>query len=353
MKFSKWLLWSMILVFAASVALAGCGGSKPAADTGKKIKIGVAMKTEMQPRWRFEVKTMTEEAQKLGAEIIVQWANDDLAKQTQQVETLLSQGINVLILNPVNDNAAAALVKKAKQAGVPVVAYNQAIPNSEVDYYVTRDDYKVGQMQVQAALRMAPKGNYVLVKGDPANDIAKIEAEEWEKALKPYVDKGDIKIVSDQWHKKWSPETALNQAENSLSANKNNVAAFLVGNDGMATGVVQAIKAQNLQGKVFVSGMNGDLSNCRLIVEGLQTMTVWTPIDEMAKKALNTAFKLAKKEAIQTNAKTNNGLKEVPTDLIPVVELNKDNMAKFVDEIAPKGWVSKEEVYKNVPAPGK
>lgn len=80
-------------------------------------------------------------------------------------------------------------------------------------------------------------------------------------------------------------------------------------------------------------------------------MTVWTPIDEMARKAANGAYKLAKKEALQTNAKVNNGMKDVPTDLIPVVELNKGNMLKFVDEIAPKGWVAKEEIYKNVPVP--
>lgn len=332
------------------------GGTDAVADTesessSESIKIGVAMKTQVQPRWQFEVDIMQQKADEMGIELLVQWANDDSAKQTSQVENLLSQGVQALIIVPVDDQIAASMVDSAHASDVPVVSYDIGIQNADVDYFTTRDNYKVGELQSQGALEFAPEGKYGLIKGDQANNVAREIAQAWSDVLGPVEADGTIEIVVDQWHAGWSPEDALKTAENALTANNNDIAAFVTANDGMAGGVVQALSAQGLAGDVYVSGLDVDIPNAQLIVEGKQTMSVWTRIDDMAVAALDAAVALAKGETPPSDTTTNNGKIDVPTKLIDVVAITADNMCEFITEIAPPGWISVEDVYVNVDPP--
>ncbi len=336
---------------SAATAAPQAGTGSAAAKPGERIIVGLAMKTQVQPRWQFEVNIMQEKAKDMGVDLLVQWANDDISKQASQVENLLSQGAKVLIIVPVDDKTAGSFVEKAHAAKVPVISYDIGIQNADVDYFTTRDNHKVGKLQAEGALQAAPTGNYVLVKGDQANNVARELVESWDVVLKPQIDSGKIKVVSDQWNKDWLPDGALKQAENALTANNNDVKAFVTANDGMASGVAQAIRAQNLAGKTYLSGLDVDKANAQLIVEGTQTLSVWTKIDEMAVAALQAAVALAKGEKPQADTTTNNGKANVPTKLIDVVAVNKENMCEFITKISPKGWVSADEVYKNTAAP--
>ncbi|MFC4306304.1 substrate-binding domain-containing protein [Cohnella boryungensis] len=344
----------LMLIMAVLVAACGenkgkpgeTGGADPEKETNKKIRIGIAMKTEVQPRWKFDLQYMQEKAQELGAELIVQWANDDVSKQANQVENLLSQGIDALVIVPVSDKTGP-VVDKAKSAGVPVIAYDAMIQNSDIDLYVTRNNYKVGELQAQAALKYTGgKGNFVLLKGDPATTVAQGIAQAYEKILKT---NADIHIVAEQWHQNWSTEKALKTAEDALSAQNDNIQAFVSSNDGMAMGITQAVKGRDLDGKVFISGLDVEVGSARLIAEGIQTMSVWTKLDEGAKRTIEAAVALAKGEAPQADEVTNNGKKDVPTLAVDVVEVNKDNLCTFINEMAPTGWMTEEEVFVNVP----
>jgi D-xylose transport system substrate-binding protein len=330
-------------------ALAGCagggGGGDSAGGSGggdQEITIGVAMKTQLQRRWTFDFAAMQAEADKLGIKVKVQWANDDADTQSQQIENLLSQGIDALIITPVDTKAAAASVTQAKSEGVPVIAYDIGVVGVPVDYFVIRDNPQVGVLQAEAAQEFAPDGNYALIEGDPANDVAQAIHTGHLDTLKGK----SPKVVYDQFTKNWDPQTALSQAENILSANNDQVAAFLTANDGMATGVTQALKGRNLQGKVFVSGLDADPANLKLIASGDQTMTVWTQIDEQGKIAMDVADKLARKEKVTADTTIDNGSKaKIPARVAPVVAVTKDNLCDFINTIAPKGWVTAEDVF--------
>lgn len=328
-------------------ALIGCSsGTGPAGGTGgaKEITIGIAMKTQLQPRWAFDVKAMQDEAKKLGVKVIVQWANDDASTQASQIENLLSQGIKALIVTPVDVTAVAASVTAAKKQGVPVVSYDIGVQGVPVDYFVIRDNPQVGVLQAEAALAFAPSGNYALVEGDAANDVAQAIHKGQVTTLKGK----SPKVVYDQFTKNWDPTTALSEAENILSSNSDDIKAFLTANDGMAGSIVQALRGRNLAGKVFVSGLDADVANLKLIDEGVQTMSVWTQIDKQGMIAMDVATKLARGEKVTPETSVDNGSgKPIPARVAPVVAITKNNLCEFVRKIAPKGWVTADQVFKD------
>jgi len=129
------------------------------------------------------------------------------------------------------------------------------------------------------------------------------------------------------------------------------VQAFITSNDGMATGVAQAIKERNLIGKTYLSGLDADVANDQLIVTGIQNMSVWTRIEKMGAQAADAAVALANKQKPKSDATRNNGKVDVPVQYVAVIAVNKDNMCEFITKIAPPGWVTLDQVYKDVPKP--
>lgn len=356
MKNFVWKGLAVPALVTGIVAGAAAGTSTAAWSADEDITVGVAMRTQTQPRWRFDVASMEAKAKELGVKLLVQWANDDPVRQSSQVENLLSQGVDALIIVPVNDQAAISLVDKAEEAEVPVLAYDIGVPDAPVDFFLTRDNREVGRLQAQGALDFAPPNaedppKYGLIKGDPDNNVAREIAAVYDEMLKPLADEGKIKIVIDQWHDNWSGESALKTAENALAANDNDVDAFITSNDGMAIGIVQAVQGQGLAGKVYISGLDADLPNDRLIVEGVIDRSVWTKIDEMGARAVEAAVALAKGETPAADGTTNNGMLDVPSAFIAVSAVTKDNMCDWIKNVAPEGWVSVADVYVDVDVP--
>lgn len=333
---------SIGVLFALAAGVAAVSFGAPAPSSAKEVTVAVAMKTQVQRRWAFDQAAMEAEAAKQGVKLIFQYANDNPSLQTSQVENLLSQQPDVLILVPVDSRAAGSIVRSAHEAGVPVVGYDIGVTTAKLDYFVMRNNSLVGELQAKAALRFGGTGNYALIKGDPGNDVAQAIARSYDSIVK---NDGKAKVIFDQFINGWSPQTALSNAENVLSANADNLKAFVVANDGMATGVAQAIKGRNLQGKVFLSGLDGDSPNLKLIAQGVQTMTVWTDLDDHGRAAITAAVAIAKKETPEFSQMFDLGAGEVPTHLVKVQEVNKDNLCDFITKQAPKGWTSVQDVF--------
>ncbi|BCZ47929.1 D-xylose ABC transporter substrate-binding protein [Clostridium gelidum] len=338
---------SGILMFSA---LTGCGAktSGQAASGGdKKIKIGVSMDDLRLERWQHDKDIFEAEAKKLGAEVVFQSANGDDTTQMSQAENLISQGVNVLVIIPHNGESIAPIVEEAHQNKIKVLSYDRLITNSDVDYYVSFDNVKVGELQGKAIVDKTPKGNYFMMGGSPTDNNAKLFRQGQMNVIKPYVDKGDIKLVGDQWVKDWSAEEALKIMENALTANNNKIDAVVASNDSTAGGAIQALQAQGLSGKVTISGQDADTAACQRVVEGIQSMTVYKPIKDIAAKAAEMAVKMAKGEEVQTNGSvTNNGQKDVPSVLLTPVAVTADNMN---DTVVKDGFQKFDDVYKNVP----
>ena len=305
------------------------------------------MATVKEERWQRDRDAFEAHCKKLGVECELTFANNSAEKQLSDVDQLLTKGVNVLVIAPHDATQAAQMVEKAKAKGVPVISYDRLINSDKIDVYISHQVPVIGRKIAEYALSKVPKGNYVMVYGASTDNNAVIMKKEQLAVLQPAIDRGDIKIVADQFITDWKPEEALKFAENALTQNADKVDAFVVSNDGMAGGVISALEKRNL--KILVTGQDAQLSALQSIAEGKQTMTVYKPIIPLANAAVEAAVKLAKKEPL-TEAKPfmNDALKkEIPAILLEVQVVDKDNLMTTVIK---DGYSKFEDVYKNVPA---
>ena len=329
-----------IYLICSVMILFGC------ADTSnKKIKIGLSMDSLRVERWRKDRDIFIEEAKRLGAEVIVQSADGDEQRQNEQAENLITQGVDVLVVIPKDSVAAAQIVKSAHEENIKVIAYDRLIRESEPDLYISFDNEQVGYLQAEYLMERKPSGNYFLLGGAPSDNNAQLLREGQERALKPAIDKGDIKLVADgnHWTVNWDPNDALTKTEQVLTQTNNQIDAVVASNDGTAGGVIQALEGQNLAGKVLVSGQDAELAACQRIVKGTQTMTVYKPIRLIAKEAAQAAVALAKGEKIEkAKQKVNNGKIDVPSILLTPIQVDKDNLD---DVVIKDGFHTRDKVY--------
>ena len=341
-----YFLCLLILIPATSCNNSGAGaGSGSGTKTGA-LRIGFSMDSLQLERWQRDRDLFVERAKELGAETLVQSADGNDAVQVRQAENLLTQGVDVLVVVPHNGEIAASIVESAKRQKVPVLAYDRIIRSSDLDFYISFDNVKVGELQAQYLLDHAPKGNYILIGGSPTDNNAQLLRQGQMKVLKPATDSGAVKIAADQWARDWLASEALRHTENALTQTKNNVAAVVASNDSTAGGAVQALEEQRLSGRVLVSGQDADLAACQRIVAGTHAMTVYKPIRPLASRAAEIAVALARHANVESNAKVNNGTKDVPSFLLTPIAVDKTNMAQTVIK---DGFVKMEDVYRNLP----
>lgn len=345
LKFQVAARLAMLAIVVTALCFGGC--TKRNGEPGsKRVRIGFSMDSLQLERWQHDRDLFTKRAQELGADVLVQSADGNDSVQVRQAENLLTQGVDVLVIIPHNGEIAASIVDSAKQQRIPVLSYDRLIRNSDVDFYVSFDNFKVGQLQAQYLLDRAPKGNYVLIGGSPTDNNARIVRDGQMSVLKAAIGRGDIKIVADQWARDWLPSEALQHTENALTQAKNNVVAVVASNDSTAGGVVQALEEQKLAGKTLVSGQDADLAACQRIVEGTQSMTVYKAIAPLATRAAEIAVALARRSTPESNAKLNNGQKDVPSLFLTPIAVDKNNMA---DTVIRDGFLKLEDVYRNLP----
>lgn len=311
----------------------------------KKTKIGFAMDTLKEERWVRDHDAFEAACKKLNVECIITVADNKADKQANDVDNLLTQGVDVLVIAPHDATQAASMVEKAKAQGVPVISYDRLINSDKIDLYISHQVPVIGQKIAEYALQHVPKGNYVMVYGSSTDNNAIIMKNSELAVLQPAIDKKDINIVAEDFMDDWKPELALNFAENALTKNGDNIQAFVVSNDGMAGGVVSALEKKGLAGKILVTGQDAQIDALQRIAEGKQTMTIYKPIIPLATGAVEAAIKLAKKEPLTTTP-FKNGDRTVPSILLEVQVVDKSNL---MDTVIKDGYAKYEDVYKNVP----
>ena len=337
---------AITVVFLASACVDAPDKSSNSTSNSGRIRIGLSMDTLKEERWQRDRDLFVERAKELGAEVLVQSADSDDNVQTQQAENLLTQGVNVLVVIPHNGEVAASIVEASHRQNVPVVSYDRLIRNSEPDLYISFDNEKVGELQARYLVDHAPKGNYVLIGGAPTDNNATLFRKGQMNILKPLIDRGDIRVVADQWARDWLASEALRHTENALTQANNNVVAVVVSNDGTAGGAIQALEEQKLAGKVLVSGQDADLAALQRIIAGTQSMTVYKPVAQLARRAAEAAVALARREKVDSTSAVNNGKVDVPSVLLEPIVVDKNNI---VDTVIKDGYQKLEEVYRNVP----
>ena len=324
------------------------GGGAQGSSTAGPVKVGLSFGDLNLERWPHDEHDILNyfKSNDPKVQVLVQDANGQSSTQVSQCDNLIAQGVKVLIINAQNGSALTQVLSAAKQARIPVIAYDRMIENGPVSLYVSFNNEKVGELQAQYLTQVVPKGNYVLIEGDPTDPNAKQFYDGQMKVLKPFVNSGAIKVVYKQFTPNWSTTNALNEMENALTATHNNISAVLDANDSTALGSIQALKQQNLAGKVPITGQDADLANCQYIVEGIQTMTVFKPINQEADAAAQAAIDYLNGKTPQTNGTTSNNYTDVPSILLKPIAVTKSNM---MSTVVKDGFHTEAHVYANIP----
>ncbi len=344
----RFLRQAAALGLVGPALLSACGGEGEAADSAPSASgasggtIGFSLGTLAQRRWQLDRQFVEEHASGLGFEVLVQAAEDDERLQVSQAENLIAQGVDVLILSPVNVETAAPAVVTAKEAGVPVVSYNSLVLGADVDYWVARDNESVGRLQAERALEAAPTGNYLIISGEGGVDVAQEKTAGNLEILQPLIDGGDITLVSQEYHRAWDPALGLAQVENALASTSNQIAAILCNYDGFVLSALEALGQAGLAGQTFLAGEDVFEEVARAIVAGDVALSVYTDLQEMATKAVDAAIALAGGQQVESDDTIDNGFGEIPGARISTMAIDQENMREF---LADTGWLTEDAVY--------
>jgi len=316
--------------------LTGCMNRHP--------KIGFLLHAYDSPRWENDEKFFIDAVKQLKGKALVREAGNDQDLQIQQARELIRDGASVLVVVPVNQYTAARIVDLAHDNEIKVIAYDRMINNCRLDYYVSADNLKIGELQANYITKTERKGNYALIGGPSFDNNSQMIYYGQMNVLEPFVERGDINIAFKGFAKSWSINEGYRMAIMSLDSTSNKMNAILCGNDAMAIGVIKALKERGLAGKVAVAGQDADLRNIQEIVAGNQTMTVFKKIKTMAETAAELAMHIARNEQVEPKYITiDNGHRLVPSYLVDAVPVNQSNIKMTV---VAEGFQLEKEIFK-------
>lgn len=345
---TSWLYTAAPLLVGLALASAPAA-AEGACTPGKTKKIAFMLKQQTAFRYlNADIPFFKKTAEEAGYEVLVQSAENDAQNQISQAENVITQGVDAIVIQPVDFNVAAGIAEMATKAGIPLASYDDLILGATQAAYIGRDPKDGGAEAAKAVVAKVPKGNYVLIGGDAGQTGSTLMQEGYHVTLDPLVEKGDIKIVMDQFTPGWKTEPAQANAENALTANNNDIQAFLVSYDGMSLGVLQAIEAANIEpGKILVTGQDMELSAAQAIVEGKQFGSLWPAPDEMAIAGAKAAVAMAECKDVGATTTADNGAGQIPWVKTPIYLVSQEQMPEFVCKH--QHWLNVDEVYKNVP----
>ena len=295
-----------------------------------KVKVGFLLDSLKVERWQTDVDIFQKRVHELGAEILLENAEGNDEVQFQQAKKLLDAGVGSLVVVAHDTRKAMSIVSLANDRHVPVLSYDRLIPNSDIAFYVGINSQEVGRLQAEYLTRLAPKGNYILLEGSPADINAHLIRVGQKEVLQPLIDRGDIKLAGDFWCTDWSSVEAYKQIATLLAANHNPIDAIVASNDSTATGAVQALEENRLAGKVFLSGQDADLAAVLRLLQGTQAMTIYKPVTTLATQGADAAVALARGQQPKANGTIPSGSRKIPAILGPVVVVTKHNIMQTV-----------------------
>lgn len=327
-----------------AVSLAACGSAKQSGGGSSKssgpkkgdaITVGLLLPENQTARYeKFDKPLIEKKVQELtGGKGKVVYANakQDATLQNQQVDTMITNKVDVLIVDSVDAAAIKNSVQKAKDAGIPVVAYDR-LAQGPIDAYTSFDNETVGKTQGEALLKAlgskAKSGKIVMMNGSSTDP----NAAQFKKGAHEVLD-GKVNVGKEYDTKEWKPENANSNMEGAISAlGKQNIIGVYSANDGMAGGIITALKAAGIS-NIPVTGQDAELAGVQRIVAGEQYMSVYKPYAPEAAAAAEMAVDLAQGKSLDSVAKDkvdSPTTKQVPSVLVPVTALTKDNIKDTV-----------------------
>lgn len=347
-RFSKARRYGAFLtaIVLTAALLTGCGAEREEKagieeDEGK-IQIGICFDSFLIERWERDRDVFVSTARDLGAEVNVQNANGNLEEQIAQIEYLIEKKMDVIVIIGIDGDGLAGAVKKAKDAGIIVIAYDRMIHNADADLYVSFDNEKVGTLMGEAmAAEGLPLKKVLMLAGPTAdNNVAMVNS-----GFIKVMDDNGVQIVDIMYADGWKPEYASDYIYEHPEV-LDEIDGIMCGNDSLATHAVRVLAEKRKAGKIVVTGQDAELEACQRIVEGTQLMTVYKPVEKQARVAAECAIALAKGEEVEgINTVMWDGTYSIPSIVLEPIAVNKGNIDETIIE---SGFHLREEVYLNV-----
>jgi D-xylose transport system substrate-binding protein len=316
------------LVLGLGVAACGDDDDGGGGGGGKIALLLPESKTaryESQDRPNFEKKVR---ALCSDCEIIYSNADQDASKQQQQAEAALTKGAKVMVLDPVDAASAGAIVTRAKQQNVPVVSYDRLITDQDIDYYISFDNVRVGQLQAETlSKKLGNKGTIVMINGAPTDNNAKL----FKQGATGVFQKAGLKIGKQYDTPDWSPDKAQQEMEQAITAlGDGGFQGVYAANDGTAGGAIAAMKGAGIKPSTRpTTGQDAELAAIQRILSGEQFMTVYKAVKPEAEAAAEIAVAVAKDEKPRSglvNQQVDNGKEKVPSVILTPVAVTTDNI---------------------------
>ena len=355
----KSLVFTFSILIIASMILGACAQATPTETTGgEKLAVGIVLPTKDEPRWIQDETRFKEALQKEGYSVEILFSQGDSAKEKQNVETLISKGIKVLIICPHDSTAAAASAEAARAAGVKVISYDRLITDTEaVDYYVTFDSVSVGKAQGQYLVDHATgTGNPLYLYAGAASDnnaflffegawsvlqpkivdgtfVIKNSSEAVALQDKPTLTREEMGRIIGQVTTNWDFNVAKNLAESNLTAataaDKGDV-FILAPNDGTARAIADAFAADKDVTSYVITGQDAEIASVQYIIDGKQSMTVLKDVRVLVADAIKAAVTFLEGGTPEATTTYNNGVIDVPAKPSEVISVDRSNLIEAI-----------------------
>jgi D-xylose transport system substrate-binding protein len=272
-------------------------------------------------------------------EVIYSNADQDAAKQQQQAESALTQGVKVMVLDPVDSSAAASIVQSAKAQNVPVISYDRLVNSSDLAFYLSFDNEQVGKLQGQAfvdklAADGVSKGDVVMINGSPTDNNATL----FKKGAHSVIDGSGYTVIAEFDTPDWSPDKAQEWMAGQITQFGDKIVGVYAANDGTGGGAIAAMKAAGVNPLPPVTGQDAELPAIQRIVSGDQFMTVYKALKLEAETAAQLAVDLLSGKKPTGESPDTDG---VPTTLLKPVVVTIDNI---MDTVVADGFYSVKDI---------
>lgn len=338
-------IFALLSILVLMFLLLGCSNKTQVMDEEvtkqeDRIQIGVTFESYVIERWQRDRDVFASTANELGADVNVQTASGSLEEQIGQIEYFIDKGMDVIVIIAADSDSLAQTVQAAKDKGIKVIAYDRLIKDANVDLYISIDSEVVGRLMAEAVTNRIPNDGKISVILGPQTDY---NVKLLEKGIESVLNKTNIEVIYKDYAEGWLAEEGFTAVNETLSMTKR-IDGIICGNDDLANQSIRALSEHRQAGKVTVVGQDADLIACQRIVEGVQTMTVYKPIEKLAALAAEYAVKLGMGEDISTDCTVFDDTYEVPCVKLEPIAVTKDN----IDEvIIGSGFHLKEDVYLN------
>jgi D-xylose transport system substrate-binding protein len=331
----------MLAVFVLSGCEKSSGTPEDGAGSEDKPLIGMSFDSFLIERWQRDRDVFVSTASELGAEVNVQIANGSPEEQISQIEYFIQKGVDAIVVVAVDCYGLSDVVQKAQDAGIYVVSYDRLVMNANVDLYISFDNQMVGTMMAQVLVANMPSGGNILSIAGSPTDQNVAQAQDGFDAV---IAQSDLNVIVQEYAPNWLAETAYTVVNQAI-ADGLTFDGVRCGNDDLASQAFLALSEHRLASDVCLVGQDADLAACQRIVEGTQVMTVYKPVEKLAKEAAEFTVRLISGEKAQASTVIFDGSYYVPYEQLVPIMVTRENIDEVIID---GGFHRREQVYLNM-----